>query len=152
MDFLFQLGYLGLFLGTFLAATVLPFSSEILVTGMLYAGANPLWVCIIATLGNWLGSVSTYGLGLLGKLQWIEKIFKITPEKIEKQQRIIQKFGSWIALVVWLPGIGDLLSLALGFYKVSPYKCIPFMLIGKALRFITVIFLYKFITNIDFGF
>jgi membrane protein YqaA with SNARE-associated domain len=125
METLLEWGLLGLFAGTFLAATILPFSSEILVTGMLYAGASPLWVFVVATLGNWLGSVSTYFIGYLGKWQWIEKWFKITPEKLEKQQKYITKFGSWISLVVWLPVIGDVFSIALGFYKISPYKCIP---------------------------
>jgi len=148
MEFFEQFGYFGLFLGSFLAATILPFSSEILVTGMLIAGANPLYVFLFATLGNWLGSVSTYGLGLLGKLQWIEKWFKVSREKIEKQQRTIQKFGSWISLVVWLPGIGDIFALALGFYRVNPYICIPFMLIGKALRYLTIIFMYDLIVSL----
>jgi len=148
MEFFEQLGYLGLFLGSFLAATVVPFSSEILVTGMLVAGANKFYIFLFATLGNWLGSVSTYAIGLLGKLQWAEKFFKISHEKIEKQQRIIQKFGSWLSFFVWLPVIGDVFALALGFYKVSPKTCIPFMLIGKAARFLTVIFLYNIIVKL----
>jgi membrane protein YqaA with SNARE-associated domain len=148
MEFFLQLGYFGLFCGSFLAATILPFSSEILVTGMLLAGANPLWVIGFATLGNWLGSVSTYGLGWLGKLQWIEKIFKVSHEKLLKQQHLIHKFGSWLSLAVWLPLIGDLFALALGFYKASPRKCIPFMLVGKTVRFLTIIFVYKFIVNL----
>jgi len=148
MEFFEQFGYFGLFLGSFLAATVLPFSSEILVTGMLIAGANPFYVFVFATLGNWLGSVSTFGIGWLGKLQWIEKWFKVSHEKIEKQQHTIQKYGSWLSLVVWLPIVGDVFALALGFYKVSPSKCIPFMLIGKAARFLFLIFLYDLIVSL----
>ena len=147
MEFFEQFGYFGLFLGSFLAATVLPFSSEILVTLMLAAGANPLYVFLFATLGNWLGSVSTYGIGWLGKLQWIEKWFKVSHEKIKKQQRTIQKYGSWLSLVVWVPIVGDVFALALGFYKVSASKCIPFMLIGKAARFLFLIFLYDLIVS-----
>ena len=139
MEILLQWGLVGLFVGSFLAATIIPFSSEFLVAGLLYAGASPLWIFVSATLGNWLGSVSTYYLGYLGKWQWIEKWFKVTHEKLEKQQKHIAKFGSWISLVVWLPLIGDVFALALGFYRISPYKCIPFMLIGKALRFAVAI-------------
>jgi Predicted membrane protein len=135
MDALLNWGLLGLFIGSFLSATIIPFSSEFLVTGLMYAGAKPFDLFVWATLGNWLGSVSTYYLGYIGKWKWIEKWFKITPEKLEKQQKRIAKFGSWISLVVWLPVVGDVLALALGFYRISPYKCIPFMLIGKALRF-----------------
>ena len=148
MEFFEQFGYYGLFFCSFLSATVLPLSSEALVAGMLIAGANPLYVFVFATLGNWLGSVGTYGIGWLGKLRWIEKWFKVSHEKIKKQQRAIQKYGSWLSLVVWLPIVGDLFALALGFYKASPNKCIPFMLIGKAARFLTIIFLYDFIVKI----
>ena len=141
-EILIQYGYVGLFIGTFLAATILPFSSEILVTTLLYFGANSLNVFIVATFGNWLGSVSTYYLGWLGKWEWIEKWFRVTPEKLEKQQSKISKFGSLLSLFVWFPLIGDVFALALGFYKVSPARCILFMLIGKALRFAIYIFLY----------
>jgi membrane protein YqaA with SNARE-associated domain len=148
MAFFEQLGYLGLFLGSFLSATVVPFSSEILVTGMLIAGKNKFYIFFFATLGNWLGSVSTYGIGLLGKWQWAEKFLKTSREKIEKQQHIINKFGSLLSLIVWLPVVGDVFALALGFYKISPGKCIPFMLIGKAARFIAIIFLFDIIVNL----
>ncbi len=140
-------GYLGLFIGTFLAATVLPFSSEILVTGLLYAGANSLYIFLVATLGNWLGSISTYYLGWLGKWEWIERLFKVTPEKLEKQQAKISKYGSILAFFVWFPVVGDVFALALGFYKVSPRKCILFMLIGKMCRFALYILFYNYVSG-----
>ena len=147
MEILLQWGYVGLFIGTFLAATVLPFSSEILVTGLLYAGANSLIVFVIATFGNWLGSVSTYYLGWLGKWEWIEKWFKITPEKLEKQQANISKYGSLLSFFVWFPIVGDVFSLALGFYKVHPARCIVFMLFGKATRFAIYISLFMYFSG-----
>lgn len=145
MEFLLQWGYVGLFIGSFLAATVLPFSSEILVTGLLYAGAKPVFVLIAATLGNWMGSLSTYWLGWLGKWQWIEKWLKITPEKMQKQQTRIAKYGSSLAFLAWLPLIGDVFALALGFYKVNFTRCAIFMLIGKFCRFLFYIIIYKYV-------
>jgi len=139
MDILLTWGYLGLFLGSFLAATVLPASSEIFVMGMLIAGAPPLYVLITATAGNWLGSLSTYGIGWLGKWEWIEKWFKISHEKIEKQQAKIAKYGSLLAFLVWVPVVGDVFALALGFYKVNFTRCSIFMLVGKFLRFFIII-------------
>ncbi len=137
--------YVGLFISTFLAATILPFSSEIMVTALLCTGANPLYVFIIATIGNWLGSVSTYYIGWLGKWEWIEKWFKVTPKKLEKQRYKISKYGSVLAFFVWLPIIGDVFALALGFYKINLYKCVLFMLIGKACRFAIYILLFDYI-------
>ena len=145
MEFLLTWGYLGLFLGSFLAATILPFSSEILVTGMLIAGAPPVYILIAASTGNWLGSLSTYGIGRIGKWGWIEKWFKISREKIEGQQTKIAKYGSLLALFVWLPIIGDVFALGLGFYKINFTKCCIFMLIGKFLRFFIYIALFDYI-------
>jgi len=151
MEYFLTWGYLGLFLGSFFAATILPFTSEILVTGMLLAGASPFYVLITATMGNWLGSVSTFGIGWLGKLEWIEKWFKVSREKIEKQQEKITKYGSLLALFVWLPVIGDVFALALGFYKVNFIRCSIFMLIGKFLRYFIYIALFNYVGS-WFGF
>jgi len=147
MGYFLTLGYFGLFLGSFLAATILPFSSEILVTGMLLAGASPINVLIAATAGNWLGSLSTYGIGWLGKWGWIEKWFKISHEKIEKQQAKIAKYGSLLAFFVWLPIVGDIFALALGFYKINFTQCCIFMLIGKFLRFFIYITLFGYVES-----
>ena len=145
MEYFLTWGYLGLFLGSFLAATILPFSSEILVTGMLIAGGSPVNILIVASTGNWLGSLSTYGIGWLGKWGWIEKWFKISREKIERQQAKIAKYGSLLAFFVWIPVVGDVFALGLGFYKINFTKCCIFMLIGKLLRFFVYITLFDYI-------
>ena len=89
MELLGNYGYLGLFLGTFLAATILPFSSEILIIAILAAGYDPVMSAVVATAGNWLGSLSSYWLGWLGKWDWLEKWFKIKQETLEKQKKYI---------------------------------------------------------------
>ena len=66
MEWLQGLGLLGLFLGTFLAATIFPFSSDALYLAILAATANPVGCLIAGTLGNWLGSVVTYWIGWIG--------------------------------------------------------------------------------------
>jgi len=147
MEYLLSWGYLGLFLGSFLAATILPLSSEILLTGLLLAGASPVLLLVTATAGNWLGSLSTYGLGWLGKWEWIEKWLKISHEKVERQQKAVTNYGIWLALLVWVPVIGDVFALALGFYKVNFTQCCVFMLIGKLTRYAAYILLYKYVAG-----
>ena len=84
MEWLQSLGLLGLFIGTFLAATVLPFSSDALYLGIL-AVTGDVWGCrAVGTLGNWLGSVVTYWMGWIGKWEFIEKLFKVKLETLEK--------------------------------------------------------------------
>ena len=139
MEYFLAWGYIGLFVGSFLAATILPFASEILVTGLLVAGASPFYVLITATLGNWLGSISTYGIGWLGKWEWIEKWLKTSREKIETQQAKITRYGSLLAFLVWVPVVGDVFALALGFYKIKFTRCCIFMFIGKLSRYFVYI-------------
>ncbi len=142
MEFLQEWGYLGLFLGSFMAATVVPFSSDFLIIGLLLAGGKP-WICFItATAGNWLGGLTSFGLGWLGKWEWIEKIFKVTPEKLARQKEKIDKYGALLAFMSWLPFVGDIFAIGLGFYKLPPVKCALYMLIGKGTRFLTWIVLF----------
>ena len=144
MNLLLNWGYYGLSIGSFLAATIVPLSPNIFVFGMLCAGMKPFWVFVVATCGNWLGSLTTYYLGWLGKWKWIERWFKITPEKLAKQQTKISKYGSLLAFLVWIPIVGDIFALALGFYKVNPLHCTIFILIGKTCRFIFFILLFQY--------
>ena len=66
VEFLAEYGLIGLFVGSFLAATVVPFSADVLLVGMLVAGANPLATIVVATSGNWLGGITSYGIGRAG--------------------------------------------------------------------------------------
>ena len=63
MEALLDYGLIGLFLGSFLAATVVPFSSDVLVIGMLALGFDPVVTVAVATLGNWLGGLTSYWVG-----------------------------------------------------------------------------------------
>ena len=142
MELFGDLGYLGLFLGTFLAATVVPFSSDFLIIGVLVAGANPLLAFILATVGNWLGGLTSYYLGHLGKWEWIEKWLRVKEESLNKHKSKIEKYGRLIALLSWAPCVGDRFAIGLGFYRVDFLKSAVFMFIGKALRFAFWIGLY----------
>lgn len=144
MESLAELGYWGLFLGSFLASTIVPFSADVLLIGVLALGGNIVWCLIIATLGNWLGGLTSYWIGWLGKWSWIERIMKVKREKLEKQKQKIDKYGVWLAFFTWLPFIGDLFAIALGFYKINPALSALYMLIGRFLRFLVWTFLYLY--------
>ncbi len=136
MESLIKLGYLGLFLSSFLASTIIPISSEIVLSGLIYLGSN-VWICIfVATAGNFLGGLTTYYLGYLGKWEWVEKYMKTPREKIEKFQTKIQKYGVYSAFFAWLPFVGDLIALGLGFMRINPIKVSVLMLVGRFVRFV----------------
>ena len=69
MESLLEYGYIGLFVGSFLAATIFPFSSDVLLVGMLLAGGDPYITVVVATMGNWIGGLTSYWIGWLGKLE-----------------------------------------------------------------------------------
>ena len=135
MNWLESLGLLGLFLGTFLAATFVPFNSDALFIAILLATKKPLACLLAGTVGNWLGSITTYLLGRLAKWEWLERTFRITREQLERQKGRIDKYGIWLALLSWIPFIGDVIVLALGFYRTPWTGTLILLLVGKAARF-----------------
>ena len=136
MDWLIDLGYLGLFIGTFVAGTVLPLSSDVLMVGLLAAGGNP-WIClVIATIGNWSGAMTSYVLGWFAKWEWLEKYFKISPDAIERQHHRIDRYGIWLAAIYWAPIVGIVIMVALGLYKIRPRTTALVALVGAFLRFL----------------
>lgn len=147
-------GYYGLFLGTFLSSMFLPMGSDLLFIGMLAAGMNP-WVClIVATLGNWLGGLVIYCISYSGNKKKIEKWFKIKEEQLERQKVKIDKYGSWLALTVWIPVLGDAANIALGFYRTKPKQTLILMFLSRMVRFLLWVVLYiiyanKFVKFID---
>ena len=126
---------LGLFIGSFLASSLVPFSADALYVAALATGSNHLVTLIVATLGNWFGGITTYWIGRLGKWEWIEKWFKVKPETMEKQKILLDRYGIWIALLAWVPIIGDIFVISLGFFKVRPFWTIVLLLFGKGIRF-----------------
>ena len=73
--------------------------------GMIAAKFDVTWSIIVATAGNWLGGLSSYGIGYLGKYEWIEKYLRIKREKLEKTHRKMAGKELWISLFTWLPGV-----------------------------------------------
>jgi len=129
-----SLGLVGLFIGMFLAATVVPFSSDALYIAILVATGAPVECLIVGTAGNWLGSVTTYFLGRLAKWEWLEKLFRVSREKLEKQKARVDKYGVWLALLSWVPLIGDVVTLALGVYRTAAVQTCALLLVGKFCR------------------
>jgi len=137
----FYLGYIGLFAASFLAATIVPFSSEVVLVGLYLEGFDPFFLVLVASLGNWLGGMTSYLLGLLGKEDWLVKFFGVKKEKVLGFSGSVKKYGYYSALLCWLPVVGDVIAVALGFFRVKVVPVAVFMLIGKMLRYIVLVML-----------
>jgi membrane protein YqaA with SNARE-associated domain len=133
----------GLFFATFLAATVLPFSSEAVLTGMLITGYDP-WSClIVATVGNTIGGMSSYGLGWLGDWHRLKKWLRVKEEDLLRWQQKINRYGAWMALLCWLPFVGDPLAIALGFFRTDWRWVFVLMTTGKFARYLLLLYAYR---------
>jgi membrane protein YqaA with SNARE-associated domain len=145
MTGLAALGYLGLFIASFLAATVVPFSSEVVFSGMMMGGLDPWKLIAVATLGNWLGGMSCYYLGKLGKLEWIEKYMGVNKEKLDRFTEKLHRYGDWFAFFSFLPGIGDAIAVASGYFRCRMWVVAFSMLLGKFVRYIVWMYLHDMI-------
>lgn len=133
---MFEYGLFGLFLICFLASTIVPFPSEAAILLFLNSeGASPASVLIVASLGNCLGGSTNYILGYYGR-KFLSK------KRLLKSESLIQRYGFWTALLSWVPIIGDPLLVVLGIYKVSVWKTLTLMCIGKIVRYLALFGVY----------
>lgn len=133
--------YLLLFASAFLAATILPFSSEVVLFSLLRDGGEPVALVVVATLGNTLGSVVNWALGLYLLHFQDRRWFYFSRDQIDKAQRWYQRFGFWSLLFAWLPLGGDALTLIAGIMKLRLWLFLLLVGTGKGLRYISVVFI-----------
>jgi membrane protein YqaA with SNARE-associated domain len=142
IDFLIEWGYIGMFLSALLAGSAVPFSSEAVLWGLLHPsiGLNPALCILSASAGNLLGSLTCYWLGHLGKMEWLVKYFHMKEEKIVRMQAYLNGRSALMAFFAFLPIIGTLIAVALGFLRSNIYIVSASMFAGKLLRYIAVAF------------
>lgn len=131
-------GFPALFIWSFLAATLVPLGSEWLLAALLLQGFDPAWSVSVATVGNTLGALTTYGIGLWGGPLLIGRVLRIDPATRQRAERFYTRFGSWSLLLSWLPVIGDPLCLAGGLLRVAPGRFLLLVTAGKLARYLTV--------------
>ena len=137
----FEFGYLGLYVSCFLAATIIPITSELFLGSMLALGYEPITCLIVATTGNTMGGWLNYIIGTVGNPIWLKRI-GVTEQKISKWENKIKRFGSILALLSWLPIIGDVIGVALGFFRVNWVMSFIFILLGKFLRYLILVWFF----------
>jgi membrane protein YqaA with SNARE-associated domain len=131
-----EYGYWGLLLASFLAATILPFSSEVVFAALIAAGLDIWSLILFATIGNSLGGATCFYLGKLGKIEWLNRWFKISEEKIIKTSNILKGKGSIMGFLGFMPAIGDVILVALGYMRANTTLVLISMTIGKFARYL----------------
>lgn len=95
VDALIQIGPAGMFVAAFLAGSFFPFSSELVMLGLLEAGADATSLLVWGTIGNTLGGLFNYGVGSMGKEEWVTRRLKISPEKLRRGKVYVRHYGAW---------------------------------------------------------
>ncbi|MER9138163.1 DedA family protein [Mesorhizobium sp. M0830] len=132
--------YGALFISAFLAATILPVSSEVVLAGLLVSGrGDPVLLLAVATIGNTLGSMVNWilgrGIDTLRTRPW----FPVSSDRYEQASRTFRRFGAWTLLFAWLPVVGDAFTIAAGTARVNLGVFVVLVAIGKAARYAVII-------------
>ena len=140
-----EYGLIGLFLATMASSTILPIPSEAVVATFIALKYNPWVILIVASVGNILGSVTTYVLGYFGLTKVLEKFSKIDNVKVRYFRQKSLQHGDLLSFLSFLPFLGDIFTLALGLAKYNVYRCIFFIALSKTLRYAVIIFFADYV-------
>lgn len=127
------LGLAGLFLASFLAATLLPGGSEAVFLGLLALHPELRWpALLLATLGNTLGGMTSY---FLARCLPDSALNKLNPRYLDWARH----WGAPVLVLAWAPLIGDLLCVAAGWLRLPWVSSLLWMALGKGLRYLALI-------------
>lgn len=135
LDFLIEYGPWGMLVASFIAGSVFPFSSEAVMLAMLAAGVDPWEMVIFASIGNVAGSMFNYGVGRMGRLDWIEKYLRVKKESLDKAQRFMGGRGAWMGFFTFLPILGSAISILLGLMRANMFITLISITLGKVMRY-----------------
>jgi len=141
MEYFTELGYTGLFVASFLAATILPLSSEIVLSTLLLNGFTPVALVTIATTGNVLGSLTNYVLGYWASKEIVKKWLKMSDTDFVRAEQRFTKYGLLSLCFAWVPVIGDPITVIAGVLRVRLLWFIVLVTSGKLLRYIVITYL-----------
>ena len=133
--------YAGLFLGAFAAATILPFSSEAMLAGLLLTGYKPWLLLVIASIGNIGGSTLNWLLGRGIEHYRHKSWFPVSDAALERAQRWYGRYGRWSLLLSWAPVVGDPLTFVAGVLREPLPTFLILVAIAKISRYLVIMIL-----------
>ena len=148
IDFFIEWGYIGLFLSALIAGSILPFSSEVVLTVLVQMGADPTISLLSASIGNTVGGLICYWVGYLGNMEWIERWLKIDKQKMDKVSGFVQRRGAWMGLFGVLPWVGEVIIVLLGLMRANVYITTITMFIGKFVRYLLLLYALQGINSL----
>ena len=140
IDILIGYGYWGMFVAAFLAGSFFPFSSEVVMVALNAAGLNGWQLIIYGTMGNVLGGIFNYGVGRLGKMEWIEQYLHVKKESLERAERFMGGHGALMGFFSFLPLLGSAITIVLGLTRANIPLSLISVTLGKFLRYVLLIY------------
>lgn len=140
VDFLVNWGYWGMLVSAFLAGSFFPFSSEAVMLGLLAAGLQPWPLVAYGTVGNVLGSMFNYGVGRMGRLDWIERYLHVRRDRLDQARRFMAGYGAWMGFFAFLPLLGSAITIALGLMRANVVVTVLSVTLGKFLRYLLLVY------------
>ena len=136
------ISYFQLFIISFLAATILPLSSELVLSTMLLTDSfDKYLLLVVASFGNIFGSSVNWYLGKKILIFKDKKWFPVNEKQIAKSEMYFKKYGIWSLLLSWVPVIGDPLTVIAGILKINFFTFLLLVSISKTSRYIFLIFI-----------
>ena len=134
---------IGLFVASFLAATLLPFYSEVVFAALLLEGHDALSLWIVASAGNTLGSVVNWALARYLLRYQDRRWFPFREDRLARAQEWFQRYGVWSLLLAWAPAGGDALTFVAGLMRIRLGVFLLLVGLGKAARYAVVLLLVE---------
>ena len=118
----------SLLAGSFLAATLIPLSSEVMLFAVIRLHPDLAWPAVaVATIGNTAGGMLSYAMG-----RWI------LHQKPIRYEALLQRHGATLLTMAWAPLIGDALCIAAGWLRIHWLPCLAYMTLGKFARYVVL--------------
>lgn len=129
--------YFGLFSSALIASTLFPAQSELVLVGLLVAGRqSPSNLILVATVGNVLGAVVNWWLGLYLEHFRDRRWFPFKPQTLEKSAAWYHRYGRWSLLLSWMPIVGDPLTLVAGVLREPFLSFLAIVTVAKLGRYL----------------
>ena len=139
-ELLTQYGYWGMLVAAFLAGSFFPFSSEAVMLALLAAGLDPVPLVAYGTVGNVAGSLFNYGVGRLGKMDWIERYLHVKREKLDRAERFMAGRGAWMGFFAFIPILGSAITIVLGLTRANIWIATASITAGKLIRYLLIVY------------
>lgn len=132
----------GLFLWSFLAATLVPLSSEAALSAAHAMAVAPPGLLFAAALaGNVCGALVNWFLGLWCLRFQHKRWFPVTPVQLQKAEARFRRWGAWTLLFSWIPVVGDPLTFVAGALHYPLARFLIVVTIGKAARYAAILWI-----------